>query len=242
MDLAFLKVSPFAHRGLHNSQAQIPENSVIAFHKAIEKGYAIELDVHLLADGEIVVFHDDDLKRLCGEDITIRSVKSTELLKYKLGNSTHKIPLLKEVLNLVEGKVPLLIEIKNTAKPAEIGPPLVNLLDNYKGVFAIQAFNPFHVLWFKRNRPSYIRGQLSGSFGGEKIHWLIKWLLKGLRLNFLTKTHFISYEHTTLANPRILRLKSNGIGVLAWTINSEAECSAIKTFCDNIIFEGFYPE
>ena len=56
----------FAHRGLHSKTHGIPENSMSAFRAAIQKNYGIELDLHLTRDGELVVFHDDDLKRVCG--------------------------------------------------------------------------------------------------------------------------------------------------------------------------------
>ena len=54
--------TPIAHRGLHDQQT--PENSLPAFKKAIEKGYAIEIDLQMTKDGVIVVFHDDFLDRM----------------------------------------------------------------------------------------------------------------------------------------------------------------------------------
>ncbi len=50
---------PVAHRGLHDNNINIPENSIAAFKKAIENGYAIELDIHSMADGGLAVFHDE---------------------------------------------------------------------------------------------------------------------------------------------------------------------------------------
>ena len=58
----------YAHRGLHNEAEGIPENSMGAFARAVAEGYGIELDVHLSRDGEAVVFHDDNLRRMCGVD------------------------------------------------------------------------------------------------------------------------------------------------------------------------------
>ena len=46
-----------AHRGLHDNEHGIPENSMAAFQRAVDKGYGIELDVHLTADNQLVVFH-----------------------------------------------------------------------------------------------------------------------------------------------------------------------------------------
>ena len=64
----------YAHRGLHYGNRQIPENSLPAFRLAAEKGYGVELDVHLTADGVLVVHHDDSLKRLCGVDRRISEI------------------------------------------------------------------------------------------------------------------------------------------------------------------------
>ena len=58
----------FAHRGLYTADQTVPENSIPAFDAAARAGYGIELDIQLTADGQIVVFHDDNLKRMCGID------------------------------------------------------------------------------------------------------------------------------------------------------------------------------
>ena len=56
----------FAHRGLHSRDKSVPENSIAAFRLAAREGYGVELDVHLSQDGQVVVFHDDTLERVCG--------------------------------------------------------------------------------------------------------------------------------------------------------------------------------
>ena len=56
----------YAHRGLHDIEKGIPENSPAAFRAAVEAGYGAELDVQLSRDGQVVVFHDDTLDRVCG--------------------------------------------------------------------------------------------------------------------------------------------------------------------------------
>ena len=58
---------PIAHRGYHNETAT--ENSMSAFRLAIEKGYNIETDVHLLKSGEVVIFHDNTLNRVCKKNV-----------------------------------------------------------------------------------------------------------------------------------------------------------------------------
>ena len=68
----------FAHRGLHDN-VSVPENSLAAFARAAEKGYGIELDVHITADKKLVVFHDDDTSRMCGEKLTPEKVTPDRL-------------------------------------------------------------------------------------------------------------------------------------------------------------------
>ena len=75
------KVLPFygrniAHRGLFSKDQTIPENSIAAFNRACENGYGIELDVQLSADGQVVVFHDDTLNRMCGVDSRVDALNS----------------------------------------------------------------------------------------------------------------------------------------------------------------------
>ena len=50
----------YAHRGLHGEG--IPENSMTAFTAAKDAGYGMELDVHLMKDGNLAVIHDSSLK------------------------------------------------------------------------------------------------------------------------------------------------------------------------------------
>ena len=112
---------PFAHRGVHKVY---PENSLPAFGSAIELGLAIELDIHLSQDGQIVVFHDDTLKRMTGEDKFVKYLNYDEIKSYRLNDTEYYIPLLSEVLSLVKGKVPILIEIKTNNNMKKLTPRL----------------------------------------------------------------------------------------------------------------------
>ena len=67
-DIAWINERPIAHRGYHDLNKTRWENTLSAFAAAVERGFAIECDVHLSADGVPVVFHDDDLKRLTGTE------------------------------------------------------------------------------------------------------------------------------------------------------------------------------
>ena len=75
----WLTARPIAHRGLHDRAAGVIENSPSAALAAIDKGFAIECDVQLSADGEAVVFHDFELDRLTGEAGRVRDRSAAEL-------------------------------------------------------------------------------------------------------------------------------------------------------------------
>ena len=67
-DMRKLRKFSYAHRGLHGNG--VPENSLWAFQLARDKGYGIELDVHLMKDGQLAVIHDTSLLRTAGVDMT----------------------------------------------------------------------------------------------------------------------------------------------------------------------------
>ena len=68
----------YAHRGLHDREAGAPENSLPAFRRALERGYGVELDVHLTGDGRLAVIHDKNLKRTAGVDAEVSGLSAAE--------------------------------------------------------------------------------------------------------------------------------------------------------------------
>ncbi len=153
------RVHPFlgvkwAHRGLHDKKRGIPENSFPAFRAAIEAGDGIELDVHLTKDGQLVVFHDDTFERICGRRGRVEDTSYEEMQKYRLAETKERIPLLSEVLQLVDGKVPLLIEVKLPNTDTKICRKLDEELRKYHGEYMIQSFNSLVLRWMKKYRKS----------------------------------------------------------------------------------------
>lgn len=241
MDLfkTWLVETPIAHRGLHDKN--IPENSLGAFSKAIEKGYAIELDVQLLADGTVVVFHDESLARMTGNDGYIKYLNKSDLKALSLKGSKESIPTLEDVLKLINGQVPLLIEIKNKYKVGKLEQAVIDVLKNYKGDFAVESFNPYSLGYFKQHAPNILRGQLAGFFKGEKLSWVKKYVLKHMTLNKkVSEPNFIAYEASALPNRFVKKYKN--LPLIAWTVKSKEEYLKVVKYCDNIIFEKFIPE
>ncbi len=230
---------PIAHRGLHDKQA--PENSMSAFKNALDAGYAIELDVRLLSDGTVVVFHDDSLARMTGNDGYIKFLTKSDLERLTLADSQEKIPTFEEVLKLVDGKTPLLIEVKNEGKVGELENKVIKMLSNYKGKFAIQAFNPFVLNYFYKHAPNMLRGQLASFFKGERLPFFQKFALKRLMLcKKVSHPDFISYDHNSLPNRFVRKFKK--LPLIAWTVRSQEEYMKVVKHCDNIIFENFEPK
>ena len=239
---SWLFTRPIAHRGLHC--ADIPENSLKAFEAAIQHGYAIELDVHLTDDHNVIVFHDDTLYRMTGQDGYVSNLNAETLQNYKLEKTDQCIPLFSEVLQLVNGQVPLLIEIKSeNAAVGLLEKALMKELSDYKGEYAIQSFNPYTLLWFKENYPDVLRGQLSCFFtDNHTLSALKKSFLKRMKFNKKTQPDFVSYCNANLPNKYVSKyVATTGGCVLAWTIRSEEERAAVAPYCNNFIFENFIP-
>lgn len=235
MDTRFLKKNLIAHRGLHNSI--IPENSVSAFKEAIKYNYIIELDVHMLKDGSVVVFHDDNLKRMTGVDKKIKDTTYEEIKDLQLLNSNEHIPLLKDVLKLVDGNVPLLIELKYDNKVGLLEDELINILKNYKGLYAFQSFNPKSLIYLKKKCPNIPKGLLVSDFSRSNINIVKKIILKKMVLNFLVQPDFISVNYNYLNNKKIKKYRENKL-ILTWTIRNKEDINKYKDLCDNFIVEN----
>ena len=150
----------FAHRGLHGDGAE--ENTLEAFERACCAGYGIELDVQLSRDGEVVVFHDDSLRRMTGDARRVDQLDWAQLRALRVG-AGGRIPLLSEVLAQVDGRVPLLVELKNGRRNRALCAATLAQLREYRGAYMIESFNPLMLRWFRRRAPEVLRGQLVAS-------------------------------------------------------------------------------
>lgn len=232
-----------AHRGLHSEN--IAENSLSAFKAAIDKNYAIEIDVHLTTDGELAVVHDSNLKRVTGADVAVETLSSAELEKYPLLTGGEKIPLFRDVLALVDGKVPLLIELKfeNNVFDYRQADALLKQLEDYKykDMIALQSFQPFAVKYLKEHTGEYAAGYLC-SYRLGNLSKFKTYILRSLKLYGYMHADFISYDIDFLPNKYVTKKRKKGVQVLAWTINTRDKAEKAKTVADNFIFENVNPE
>ena len=150
MNFDWLLTTPVAHRGLHDDK--LPENSMPAFEAAIQHGFTIEIDVHLSSDGHLVVFHDDNLRRVCGVDKKVARCTLAELKTMRLKGTDNSIPTFDEFLQLVDGKVGILCEIKGlNPYDNRIAAAVCERVKTYKGEIALQSFNYGAVRYCRRH-------------------------------------------------------------------------------------------
>jgi len=235
----------YAHRGLHNNRSNAPENSLKAFKLAIEGGYGIELDVQLTKDLVPVILHDYKLSRACHVDKKVEDLTYEEIKQYPLFKTKEKIPTFQEALAIIDGKVPLIIELKIPHNPDKLCEIVSLLLKDYKGVYCIESFNPYGLIWYKKHFPKVVRGQLATDFvkediEGDKFQFF---LLKNLLLNFMTKPDFIAYQHVyrKVLSFTICR-KLFRVRAVAWTIQSPIELNDNKKYFELFIFDSFIPK
>lgn len=206
------------------------------------RGFPIEMDVRLLKDGSIAVFHDENSLRMTGIDSEIGELVSSDLKNFTLLGSHEHIPLLEEALDLVKCRTPLLLEIKNAHAAGVLEEGVANCLQSYSGRCAVQSFNPRSLRWFRERFPGVPRGQLSGTLEGLDIGYIEKLLLKTLLVSRMSAPHFVGYESCMLPNLPARVVRGRGTPVIAWTVRSQEERMRVRAFCDNIIFEEFDPK
>lgn len=222
----------YAHRGFHTKDKSIKENSLAAFQMAVTKGYGIELDVQLTKDGRVVVYHDKSLWRLEKDPRQVAECTYAELQRFQ-------IPLLSEVLAIVDGQVAFIVELKTVpfGQIAYFCSRVSGILKQYEGAYCIESFDPFIVAWFKKNDPQVMRGQLVQPIKDYPN------LFQGLFLNSylyqcLSRPHFIAYKvkHSNW-NGAFWLNRLMGVKLVGWTIRSPKELKAKKL--EAIIFEYF---
>jgi len=235
----------YAHRGLHNNKAGIPENSLKAFRLAVENGYGIELDVQLTKDQVPVILHDYHLKRACKVDIKVADLTYEELKQYTLFKSQERIPTFQEALSCINGKVPVIIELKIPWKAGALCELVSKALESYTGVYCIESFNPFGLIWYKKHFPNVVRGQLATDFAHEKIEGskVQYFILKHLLMNFQTKPDFIAYHHVYKKGLSFtLCRKLYKVKAVAWTIQSKEQLEQSRPYYSLFIFDSFTPD
>lgn len=231
-----------AHRGLYSKDQRIPENSISAFKKAKDLGYGSELDVSLSQEGQLMVFHDEDLMRMCGVNKSISDLNQAQLQQIQFNYSKESIPTLQEVLDLIDGSVPLMIEVKPTDKRRETVSKLKDALNEYRGNVALVSFDPYLVLEFKKQVPQYLRGLImEPSLNKKTLKFYQRLVLHYALSNALTQADFISVHHSHPSLSISLNRWMKAF-IASWTINSQELENTCQNRFDCLIFEHYLPE
>ena len=230
----------FAHRGLHSRDKSVPENSLEAFRLAAEAGYGAELDVQLTKDGQVVVFHDDTLDRVCGVHGRVDEFSFEELQTMGLCGTAHRIPLFSQVLDTVAGRGPLIVELKTGRRNRELCKKTYALLQGYRGEACIESFDPRIVAWFRFHARDLVRGQLAAptdEYTKDGRGLLQSYVLSRTLLNFLARPQFIAYRIGP--KPAAVRFaEALGAMPVGWTSHSrDSEAGR-----DAVIFEYYRPD
>ena len=228
----------FAHRGLHVTDRTVPENSIAAFDAAAEIGYGIELDVHITRDGKLVVFHDDNTKRICGVDGVVEDMTWEELSALRLCGTEYGIPLFSEVLEVVGDRCPIIVELKHGARNTELCWKTYVMMRKYNGTYCVESFDPRIVMWFRLHAPEVLRGQLaSDPKEMEKdTSKLNAFLVGNVLTNFLSRPNFVAYGIGR--KPLAVKLSEKlGAMKVAWVSNDYRS----EKSNDAVIFEHYRP-
>ncbi|WP_112610203.1 glycerophosphodiester phosphodiesterase [Rhizobium sp. WW22] len=232
--LAWLTERPVAHRGYHDMNKEVWENTLSAFNRAIEAGFAIECDLHYASDGVPVVFHDDDLQRVCNLPGEVRERTSAELGLLSIGGTRDKIPTLKQLLQLCGGKVPLVLELKGREGDDEgFAESVLEVLEGYKGHVALMSFDHWLLKDLKALEAPYPVGLTAEGNKPETFFQHDEAMHLGL--------DFISYFYGHLPNPFVTAQRQRSIPVITWTVRNEAARKHTFANADQMTFEGFDP-
>ena len=234
----------YAHRGLHGNG--IPENSMAAFRASLDHGYGIELDVHLLADGNLAVIHDSLLNRTTGQPGRIEDLTTEDLKNYRLEGTEETIPEFLDVLTLYSGKAPLIVELKPVdGNHAALTEAVCRMMDTYKGPYCLESFDPRCVAWLYKNRPDIIRGQLTENFFKSKsdLPDYLKFALRHCLTNIMCVPDFVAYKFADRKDTVSVKLcrKLWKAKTVTWTLKTKEEYDTAVSEGWIPIFEGFEP-
>lgn len=241
-DFSALQKYDYAHRGLHDKEKGVPENSLKAFDLAVRGCFGMEFDLQLTKDGQVVVHHDLTISRTCGVDRNICDMTYEELSGYRLFGTEERVPLFTEVLKLVDGRTPLIIELKSYTRQEELCQKTVELLKGYQGLYCVESFDPRIVRWFRQHQPQVVRGQLMCRMPEENMTRLQEFIGRNMLTNFFTRPHFEAYDFHTRRNPSLRAARRVfGMQEVSWTLRSLEDYRVAKGEGCLCIFEKFLP-
>jgi glycerophosphoryl diester phosphodiesterase len=237
----WLTSRPIAHRGLFD--AAHPENTMAAFRRAIERGIPFEFDVQLTRDGHPVVLHDASLERMAGPATTVANASLHEIQRLQVGDTAERVPLLDDVLALVDGAVPIVVDVRRWQAGDAPGLEAV-VADRLRayghgGALAVQSFDPRSVLRLRRLLDDVAIGQVSGSL--HSANALTAAIGRTMLTNAVTHPDFLSYELDALPSAWVGFWHRLGKPIIAWTVRTAEDELRARELADNFFFDDYLP-
>jgi glycerophosphoryl diester phosphodiesterase len=230
----WLTAQPIAHRGFHDMNSTVYENTLAAFARAMEAGFAIECDLQFAADGVPVVFHDSKLDRLCGLPGRTRDRTSGELKQLAVGGTRERIPTFSDMLRHVAGRVPLVVELKEEPGDDDgFAGAVLDALEDYDGPVALMSFGHALLQDLKGLDCPFPLGLTAE--GVRPAHFAQHQEAMDLGLDF------VSYNVHHLPNDFVSGLRERKVPVITWTVRDTAARKATEFYGDQMTFEGFDP-
>lgn len=208
------------HRG---ASADAPENTVAAFHLAMEQGAdGVELDVWRCASGEVVVVHDETTARVAGDSLRVPDASFQALRALDVGAwkgdrfRGERIPLLSEVLEALPGAT-VNVELKGRGRDRAVAPAAAEVIRRAgaESRVVVSSFQSGLLGAFRAAAPKVARGFL---FEDEGL-WQV-------RVALATRLHRTAAVHPAarLVTPaRARHWQEMGLAVNAWTVDEPAE-------------------
>jgi glycerophosphoryl diester phosphodiesterase len=245
--LDWLIARPVAHRGLHDAQTGVVENTPSAFGAAVAGQYGIECDLQVTADGEAMVYHDDALGRLTEGSGRLDQRTAADLKRVQFKTTTDRMITLTELCDLVAGRATLVVELKSRFDgDHRLVRRAATILTSYRGPAAVMSFDPDQVAALREIAPSLPRGMVAESHYRHHT-WDTLPIGRKRALAYFqharrTRPQFIAYSVHDLpaAVPWITR-RMFGLPLLTWTVRTTDEQRQAARHADQIIFEGFRP-
>ena len=228
--------APIAHRGYHDMNRQIWENTAGAFARAIEHGFSIECDLQFSSDDVAVVFHDYETERLCGVEGIVRKMSSKQLTQLNIGGTTDRIPTFRDLLQQVKGKVGLVVEMKAPHEEdiETFARSVLDDLKGYTGNAALMSFNARLVETLLNSGEKWPVGLVAAEFNEAEM--------KNNEAALALGPDFLSFCVNHLPSELVFDARAKGLPVITWTVRDEAARRATSRFADQMTFEGFNPQ
>lgn len=244
---AWLTARPIAHRGLHDAAAGRIENTLSAARAAVQRRFAIEVDLQRTADGAVVVFHDETVDRLLQASGRVDGFTLRELQAIPFRAGGDRVPTLAELLALVDGDVPLVLEMKSEFKDdRRLEQAAAPILRDYGGPVVVMSFDPASMAAMKRLAPDIPRGIVADRCTDLEYWGFLsasrRFALRHLLSVPFVGASFVSYDLDGLPSlaPRLAR--AAGLSLITWTVRTPAQQEKARRYTDQITFEGFDPD